>query len=356
MDKFRLNLQHFADEGAVAGGGESAGAQTADTVSQGTGTVQAGDALPDGTKVGSARVAAAMERQMQRHPELRKVYGREPAGQAAQATVKPAPAQVPGNVRKADAQGAQAQAGEPQADDVQARWEAAKKGEFAQLYGQDVQKAVQDRFRNQQNLQEKLEKLEPALKVLRERAGVESNEDLVKKIMDDDSIYEDAANEMGMTVSAYKDYLQLKQEHDQIVRAQEEQQFQEGVQRHYQKLAAQAEAMREQFPDINLDNELRNPTFMRLTAPDIGMSVEDAYFAVHHKDLAPQMMAYGMQRARNQMAQSIMANQQRPKEGALKSQQSAAADVKIDPRGMTRKERDALRNRIHGGLRGVTFD
>ena len=41
------------------------------------------------------------------------------------------------------------------------------------------------------------------------------------------------------------------------------------------KLAQQAEALKAQFPDINLDTELQNPQFLRLTAPDIGMSVED---------------------------------------------------------------------------------
>jgi len=345
MKSFEMNLQYFAEEGAAAGGGESAGAATAET---GTNIpVQAGDTLADGTKVGSTRVAAAMEKQMQRHPELRKVYGR--GGQ-------PAPAQQAAN--PADAQAAQqAQQGQPEAEaDPQSRWEALKKGEFAEQYGKDVQKAIQERFRNQKNLQGELDKLEPALKVLRERAGVESNEDLVAHIMDDDSIYEEEANEAGMTVEAYKNFLQFKQEHDEHVRAEQEQQFREGVRQHYMKLAEQAAAMKQRFPELNLDKELENETFRRMTAPDIGLSVEDAYYAVHHKELAPQMMAYGMQRAKDQMAQNIMANSNRPREGGLGNQGNAAADMKVDPRQMSRNERDALRKRIHSGLKGVTFD
>jgi len=334
----KLNLQLFAEGEAAAPAAESAG-QTA--VSAG-GPLQAGDTLADGTQIQSNRVAAEMERQMKRHPELKGAYsraGRAPAGTQADAQAGPPEA----------AQGAPA-------DDVQRRWEEAKKGEFAALYGADVKKAVQERFKNQDDIKGQLDMLEPALKVLRERAGVESNEDLVNQIMDDDSLYEEAASEAGMTVAAYKNFLKFKAEHDQHEAEREELQFRETVQKHYQNLANQAEALKQQFPGLDINQELQNEQFRRLTAPDIGMSVEDAYFAVHHKELAPQMMAYGMQRARGQMAQTIMANGQRPREGGLGTQQNAAADMKLDPRSMTRKERDAIRNRIHAGRERITFD
>ena len=194
------------------------------------------------------------------------------------------------------------------------------------------------------------------LKVLRERAGVEDNDSLIAHVMDDDSIYEDAANEAGMTVPAYRNFLKLKEEHDKRLQAEQQQQHQEAVRQHYMNLAQQTEQLKSKFPDVNLDVELQNETFLKLTSPAIGLSVEDAYFAVHHKDLAPQMMEYGMQRARNQMAQTIMVNGNRPREGGLNTQQTAAADMKVNPKSMDRRERDALRNRIHAGLKGVTFD
>lgn len=326
-----MNLHWFGEEGAgaPAAAAESGSNQTAGA---GDGPIQQGDTLRDGTKVPSAQVAAAMEKQMQRHPELRQVYGK---GQAVQ-----------------QAQGGQQDA----ANDAQARWEQLKKGEFAEQYGQDVQKAIKERFKNQADLKAQLDRLEPALKVLRERAGVEDNEDLVATIMDDDSIYEEEASEMGMTVDAYRAYQKLQEEHNQRVQEQEEFQRREALNEHYMKLANQVEALKNQFPNINLDQELQNPTFLKLTSPQIGLSVEDAYFAVHHKDLGPQMMAYGMQRARNQMAQTIMANGSRPREGGLNNQQQAAADMKINPRAMSRKERDAIRAQVHAGKRGITFD
>ena len=330
-------LTWFGEEGAAeapAAGAEAGGTETAGTAGA-QAPVQVGETV-GGMKVPSPRVAAAMEKQMQRHPELRKVYGRGSGN---------APAQ------QADAQAAQ-QNGQPDADaELKTRWEAAKKGEFAKLYGEDVQNAIRDRFKNARQDSDELQKyrgLEPMLKVLRERAGVESNEELSAHVLDDDSLYEEEANEAGMTVSAYKEFLKFKQEHDEHVREAEEQQHREAVGRHYMELTRQAEEMKKSFPDFNLDKELQDPNFLKLTSPAIGLSVEDAYFAVHHKELGPQMMAYGMSRAKNQMAQTIMVKGARPREGGLHTQ-NAAANMQINPRTLSRNERNKLYADIHAG-------
>ena len=332
-----LDLQYFTEGEAAAPTGETAGTGAETTGAEGP--IQAGDTLADGTRVQSAQVAAAMEKQMRRHPELRQVYGRK--GQPAPQT---------------SGQGQPGTNGAQDADaDLRARWEEAKKGEFAQFYGEDVQSAIKDRFKNQADLKAAMDKLEPALQVLRERAGVETNDDLVNHIMDDDSLYEEAANEAGMTVEGYKQFMAYKAEHDEHVKAEAEYQRREAVNQHYQGLVRQAEEFKKVFPRFDLNEELKNKQFLRLTSPAVGLSIEDAYHAVHHRELGAQQMAYGMQRAQRQMAQTIMANGNRPREGGMGTQ-AAAPDVKINPRGMSRKERDAIRARIHGGAKGVTFD
>ena len=330
---FELNLQRFAEEGAGMEAAPEAGAETAaaETAAPAEPMINAGDTLPDGTRVQNARVAAALEKQMKRHPELRGVYG--------QAQAKPQPAQ----------------GAEPAEKTIQERWEEAKKGEFAELYGQDVQNAVRDRFKNQQDTSAQLNALEPMLKVLRERAGVESNDDLIKHVMDDDSLYEEEADAAGMTVSAYRTFKQLEQQNAEM-RAREEQSLQDQMFReHFGKLVQQAEAMKQQFPNFDLQEELKNQKFFQLTSPDVGVSVEDAYFAVHHKELGPQMMAYGMERAKQQMGQTLQAQRNRPAEGAMKGQGQPAAALRVDPRNMTRAERNEIKRQVRMGKR-VSFD
>ena len=336
--KFRLNLQMFAegDGGAAPGApaadpGAGGGAETAAAETQ-PGPISAGDTLPDGTKVADARVAAALEKQMRKHPELRNVYGK---GQPVQ--------QQP------------AQAEAPAEKTIEERWDEIRHGEFKELYGRDVQNAIQDRFRNQKATGQELEKLEPMLAALRDRYGVKSNDELAQTVLDDDSLYEEEADKLGMTVEGYRSFKQMEAENKRM-RAAEEQAEQDRVfTAHLQKLAQQGEALKQIYPDFDLRKELANENFRRMTSPDVGISVEDAYYAIHHKELGPQMLAYGMQRAKQQMGQTLQAQQQRPAEGAMRTQGNPAAEVRLDPRSMTRKERAEIKRQVLLG-RKVSFD
>ena len=89
--------------------------------------------------------------------------------------------------------------------------------------------------------------------------------------------------------------------------------------------------------------------------PGSGVSVEDAFYTIHRKELGPQIMAYGMNRAREQMGQTLAAQRQRPTEGAMRSQAKVAADMKVDFSKLSRKERDEYRRQVHAGKKGGTF-
>lgn len=342
MKRIVWDLQYFTEAPAPAaaaaeGGTESAG--TEQTAVEGTTEsvpMRAGDTLPDGTKVPSARVAAELERQMKRHPELRKVYGQ---GGAQKKAAQPAEGQPEQN-------------GEPT---IQERWEAAKKGEFKDLYGQDVQNAIRDRFKNQADLQGQLDAVQPMLNALMQKAGVDSVEELSQLVLDDDSLYEEEAEEAGMTVERYKQFKALQDEHDRREREDAESQERALWNDHFNRMAEQAEKLKQTFPDFDLSREMENETFRRLTHPSVGVSVEDAYYTIHRNELGPQIMAYGMNRAREQMGQTIQAQRARPAEGAMRSQGSVSADMKIDFSKLSRKERDEYRRMVHAGKKGGTF-
>ena len=338
---YELNLQRFAEEGTGAATPDAAGAETAPAAESTTEniTVNAGDSLPDGQVV-SSQVAAEMNRQMAKHPELRKAYGQSlKRGQE-------------GPAADGQAAGPNAQEAEKTIED---RWNEAKKGEFADLYGRDVQNAVQERFKNQKDAKGELDKLEPMLNILMDRAGVKNVDDLIHTIMDDDSLYEEAAEEAGMSVAAYKQFKALEAQRDEALKREQQSIQDQMLQKHFASLATQAEEMKKQFPDFDLQKELKNENFFKLTTPEVGISVRDAYFAIHHDELAPQMMAYGMERAKQQMGQTLQAQQARPAEGAMRNQGQAAADVRINPKTMTRAERAEIKRRVRMGER-VSFD
>lgn len=339
MNTIALDLQYFAEEGAIAAEAPAAaegtsGAETA-AVETGAAPIRAGDTLADGSKVPSARVAAALEKQMKRHPELRQVYGQ---GQAAQGTpAQPAAAQAPAEKT------------------IEQKWEELKKGEYKDLYGQDVQNAIRDRFKNQQDANQQLESLQPMLQALMKKAGVDNVNDLSSLILDDDSLYEDEAEAAGMTVERYKEFKALQEEHDRRQAQDREAQEKAFWNNHFAKLAGEAEQLKQTFPNFDLQTEMQNETFRRLTMPGSGVSVEDAYYTIHRRELGPQIMAYGMNRAREQMGQTLQAQRARPAEGAMRSQGQQAAEMKLNPANMSRQERDRIRNLIHRGKK-VSFD
>lgn len=329
---FELNLQRFAEEGTGAAIPDTAGAETAPAAESTTEnvTVSAGDSLADGQVV-SSQVAAEMNRQMARHPELRKAYGQ---GLKRGQEGKAAPAADGQAAGQPDAQGAE--------KSIEDRWNEAKKGEFADLYGRDVATAVQERFKNQKDAKGELDKLEPMLNILMDRAGVKNVDDLIHTIMDDDSLYEEAAEEAGMSVAAYKQFKALEAQRDEALKREQQSIQDQMLQKHFASLATQAEEMKKQFPDFDLQKELKNENFFKLTTPEVGISVRDAYFAIHHDELAPQMMAYGMERAKQQMGQTLQAQRRRPAEGAMKAQPNQAADFNVDFRKFDRKERNKI--------------
>ena len=75
---------------------------------------------------------------------------------------------------------------------------------------------------------------------------------------------------------------------------------------HFSGLEKQAEAIKSAFPDFDLRAELNDPVFVRLTSPMVGLSVEDAYYAIHHREIteagaraAAQMLGNSVQAGRN---------------------------------------------------------
>ena len=112
---------------------------------------------------------------------------------------------------------------------------------------------------------------------------------------------------------------------------------------HIRDLETQAAALQTKIPGFDLRRELGNPVFVRLTAPGSGLTVEDAYFAVHRERLQREAMEAGAQTAARKLSDSIRAGSYRPRENT--GRQAAAVDV-FDYRRATPQQRAELKQRI----------
>ena len=102
----------------------------------------------------------------------------------------------------------------------------------------------------------------------------------------------------------------------------------------------QAAALRESFPEFSLEREMEDPEFLRLTAPHTGLTLADAYYALHREEIG----AMAARRSLEALTRAVSYGGARPREIAGNM---AASSMTADPRSMSRDEREALKKRIY---------
>ena len=215
-------------------------------------------------------------------------------------------------------------------------------------YNKQMQATVQSRLRSAKGAEDALGKLTPALELLARKHGLDpaamDYEALAKAISDDESYYEDKALEMGVSVETA---MQIdKQERDTARQQRQEAQNleQQKIQQHFQKLQQQGEEMKKVFPNFDLRQELQNPAFVRMTSPNVGISVEDAYYAIHRKELQTAAMQVTAQKTAQKVSNAIQAGTRRPAENGITGQ--APSVTNFDYRAASKAERQALKDHI----------
>ena len=113
------------------------------------------------------------------------------------------------------------------------------------------------------------------------------------------------------------------------------------VRGHLNSLHRQGEEMSGKYAGFDLRKEMENPMFVKLTAPHVGLSVEDAYMAMHHRELT-RAIAEG---TRRELANSIRAGSARPAEHGRTA--PAATVTTFDYRNADRAQRKAFKQEIY---------
>ena len=202
-----------------------------------------------------------------------------------------------------------------------------------------MQDTVQKRVRKSKEAEDSMAALAPALEVLYGKYGVKSGDiaalaDAINK--DDDLIAEQAAEE-GFDTPQFREIRELRAFKKARQQADEDRLTQE----HFASLWEQGEELKKTFKNFDLMKELDNPAFLRMTLPGGGVSVEQAYYAIHHDEIQRASMQVAAQRTAEQMSANIQARQARPQETATNRQPAPVS--KFNPSTMTRQERVKLK-------------
>lgn len=223
------------------------------------------------------------------------------------------------------------------------------KGEYKQDFEKRVQSIVADRLKGRDADRQKAEQMAPILEALAQKYGKDATDlqGIVQAVQGDNSLFEDEANRMGVPVDVFRNMKTLEAENQRMKAAQQKSAEERALHDHFQKIATQAEEMKQAFPGFDLQAELQNPLFMKWTSPQYGMSVKDAYFAIHHDEIQKATMQYAGQRATQQVAASVQAGARRPQENGM--QGVGAAMIKSDPSTWSKADRAEVRRRARNG-------
>jgi len=319
--KHLLNLQLFAGEGA---GGDGGG---------------------EGASTGESAVDAGQQRLLELGVPADKLRKRASKSAAkAPVAVNTAP-QAPQQTQEQDA--AAANPTEEQNTDAPTRmsWDEIMADPE---YNQQMQAVVQSRLKSAKNAEGNLAKLTPALEVLARKHGLDpaniDYEALSKAIHDDEQYYEDKALEMGVDVNTARRVDQEERANARQQRQEAQTLEQQKIQQHIQKLQQQGEALKATFPNFDLRTELQNPAFARMTSPNVGISVEDAYYAVHRQEIQTAAMKATAQQTAQKISNSIQAGRRRPAENGTSAQAPSATT--FDYRNASPEQRAAIKQRI----------
>lgn len=225
-------------------------------------------------------------------------------------------------------------------------------------YNEQMQAVVRARLKADKQAQGVIDKLAPSMALLAKRYNLNPEnidyEQLNKAICDDDSYYEEKALEMGVDVGAAKSLLQ-KEAQDELQRKKQEQTLQEKKFReHVIGLKRQGEELKKIFPNFDLNKELNNPVFARMTAPNVGISLEDAYYAIHRKEIQEASMQATAQITAQKISNAIRTNGKRPNEAGTTG--TAPSVTTFDYRKASKEQREALKQRIRdAAARGETI-
>lgn len=221
--------------------------------------------------------------------------------------------------------------------------------EYKAEIGQDIQTAIQGRFKGVKDTEARLKETEQLLAQLTgDRYDIHPGNDgrldlaAVKSAMqNDDNLFENKAAELGTSIETAKKFADMER---QVAEMTAERKSREEYAA-YQQVVAQAEAAKKIFPNLDLNEEMGNPNFARLIRANV--PVETAYRVIHDAEITAGAMQYAAQQAKQQASASIQAGANRPTEGGL----GRTAPANIQPRINDKAWREAVKRDARRGIR-----
>lgn len=237
-------------------------------------------------------------------------------------------------------------------DDKRRAFRELVTGEYRDIYGEEVQRIIDRRFKDAKSLEDQVSRSRPVLDMLMQRYKIADGDmDKLARAVENDSAYwSQAAEEAGMSVEQYKQMQRLERENAALLNAQRQQRGQQAAQQQLQRWYGEAEQARSLYPSFDLSAEVQNPQFLSMLRA--GVPVRHAYEVVHMDEIKAGVAQLTAQATEKQVVDGIRARGARPQENGTTSQ--SAFTVKDDVSKLSKKDRAEIARRAMMGEK-ITF-
>lgn len=329
---FKFNLQLFNGGAAGAAGGEGAAAE-------GTAQVSA-NALP---KADTNRSHGG-SRRGKSGEYSNVVFGKQDAAAGAATGSDAGNSKGEGNANKS---GVSTTSDSLEAKRAEFEKMIGEGGEFKDIFSERTQQIINRRFKDGKIQEQTIADQKPIMDILMQRYKIENGDAkaLLKAIEEDNTYWESAAEEAGLTVDQFKNMKKMERESAELQALRRKQAADQQAQQQLANWMKQAEGMQEMYPGFDFRSEIQNRDFQGLLRA--GIPVQKAYELIHMEEIKQAAAKSAAQTASAQMQANLKAKQSRPAENGTSSK--TAVIVKNDVSKLTKADRaEAVRRAMLG--------
>lgn len=221
------------------------------------------------------------------------------------------------------------------------------RGEYKDLYTEETQRMINRRFTETEELKQQVEGSKALTDMLFSRYGI-SDGDMAKltaAVQEDRDLWAKAADEHGMTTEQYIRFQKLQQQNAALERQQEVTIRQQMADEQVRSWLAEADALKEQFPDFDFEAEMENDAFRRTM--QAGVPMEMCYKLIHYDAMMSDAVMAAQADTEKAVSDNIRARGNRPQENGTAAK--SAFTVKDDVSKLTKADRAEIARRVARG-------
>lgn len=220
--------------------------------------------------------------------------------------------------------------------------------------GEEIQGAIQKRFKNQQSFEDNYNDLLDGLAplFLKYKLDISDVEGLKNALATDDTLLEDTAFDEGLTPEAVRERLmqqrenaRLQKELERLKEEQMEAQASKEAYDQYNSWVREAEELKQLYPNFDLATELENEEF-RDDLINSGKPLRKAYESAHLDEIIQGAIQTTASKVRESVTNNIKARGMRPSENGTRG---GSVSVKKNVNELTDKDIDRIYKRVKMG-------